>query len=161
VKNSLYRKTAKGIEAIAQRQHGLSPKLRPTLILIDGKRHLEELGRLSGTLGDTEQVLEQLLSGGFIEEAASVGAVPEKAAPVKAVAAVDAKALLQAQRFAAHRLADALGPMSEQLCMRIESTRTWEQFDAAILHAEDIVRGIKGPQSAASISAEIKAHRPA
>ena len=37
-KNVVYHKSAKGAEAIATRQHGLSPKLRSMLILIDGKR---------------------------------------------------------------------------------------------------------------------------
>jgi hypothetical protein len=98
-----------------------------------------------------------LLADGLIEQVAVEAAAPVKTAPV----AADLKALRQAQRFAVHRLTNVLGPMSEQLCMRIESTRTWEEFSAAIVHAEDIVRGIKGPQLAAAISAEIHAHRPA
>jgi hypothetical protein len=164
-KTALYRKSAKGTEAIGHRQHGLGPKLRSMLIVIDGKRNFDELGRLSGALGDTQQLVEQLLAEGFIEqagvEAPPVKAPPVKAPPVKAAPPADAKALPQAQRFAVHRLTDVLGPMSEQLCMRIESTRNWEEFDAAIIHAADIVRGIKGPQLAATISAEIQAHRPA
>jgi hypothetical protein len=154
-KNALYRKSSKGVEAIAHRQSGLGPKPRSMLILIDGKRSFDELSRLSSMLGDTQQLLEQLLADGFIEEAA-VEAVAVKAAP-----AADLKALPQARRFAVHRLTNVLGPMSEQLCMRIESTRNWDEFAAAINHAEDIVRGIKGPQLAATIAAEIRAHRPA
>lgn len=153
-KNALYRKSPKGVEAIAHRQPGFGPKLRSMLILIDGKRSFDELGRLSSMLGDTQQLLEQLLADGFIE-AAAVEATSVKAAPTP-----DVKALPQAQRFAVHRLTNVLGPMSEQLCMRIESTRNWEEFNAAIVHAENIVRGIKGPQLAAIISAEIHAHRP-
>jgi hypothetical protein len=153
-KAALYRKSAKGTEAIAHRQHGLGPKLRSMLIVIDGKRNFDELGRLSGALGDTQQLVEQLLAEGFIEQA-GFEAIPVKAPPG------NVKALPLAQRFAVRRLTDVLGPMSEQLCMRIESTRNWEEFDAAIIHAEDIVRGIKGPQLAATISAEIQAHRPA
>jgi hypothetical protein len=154
-KSALYRKSAKGTEAIAHRQHGLGPKMRSLLILIDGKRNFDELGRLSGTIGETQQLAEQLLADGFIEQAAV------EAVAVKAASPADAKALPHAKRFAVHRLTDVLGPMSEQLCMRIESTRTWEEFAAAIVHAEDMVRGIKGPQLAATISAEIQAHRPA
>ena len=57
-KNAVYRKSAKGTEAIANRQYGLGAKLRPVLILVDGKRKFEELVRLSSALGDTEQSLE-------------------------------------------------------------------------------------------------------
>lgn len=155
-KNALHRKSAKGIEAIANRQHGLGPKLRSMLILIDGKRQFDELVRLSSAFGDTQQLLEQLLADGFIEEVAA-----EATQPKATSAPPFTKTLPQAQRFAVQRLTNALGPMSEQLCMRIESTRNWGEFDAAIAHAENIVRGIKGPQLAATISAEIQAHRPA
>ena len=154
-KNALHRKSAKGMEAIASRQHGLGPKLRSMLILIDGKRTFDELARLSSAFGDTQQLLEQLLADGFIE------AVAVEAAQPKAAPAPSTKTLPLAQRFAVQRLTDVLGPMSEQLCMRIESARSWEDFDAAITHAKDIVRGIKGTQLAATISAEIQAHRPA
>jgi hypothetical protein len=153
-KNALYRKTPKGTEAIATRQYGLGPKLRSTLILIDGTRGFEELARLSGMLGNTEQLVEQLLADGFIEQAAV-------AQPSAQAAVVSTKALPQMQRFAVRRLTDVLGPMSEQLCMRIESSRNWQEFDAAIAHAEDIVRGIKGGQLALAITAEIQANRPA
>jgi hypothetical protein len=154
-KYALHRKSAKGIEAIANRQHGLGPKLRSMLILIDGKRNFDELARLSSAFGDTQQLLQQLLREGFIEE------VPVKAAQPKVTPAPSTKTLPQAQKFAVQRLTNVLGPMSEQLCMRIESTRSWDEFDAAIAHADGIVRGIKGLQLAATISAEIQAHRPA
>ena len=55
----------------------------PMLILVDGKRKFEELVRLSSTLGDTEQLLEQLLADGFIEPVASR---PAAAAPAPQVA---------------------------------------------------------------------------
>jgi hypothetical protein len=154
-KNAVYRKTPKGTEAIATRQYGLGPKLRSMLILIDGTRGLEELARLSGMLENAGQLVEQLLADGFIEQAA----VAQPSA--QAAAVVSTKALPQLQRFAVRRLTDVLGPMSEQLCMRIESSRNWQEFDAAIAHAEDIVRGIKGSQLAVAITAEIQAHRPA
>jgi hypothetical protein len=154
-KNALHYKSAKGIEAIASRQHGLGPKLRSMLILVDGKRKFDELTRLSSAFGDTQQLLQQLLTNGFIDE------VRIEAAQPKVPPAPSTKTLPQAQKFAVHRLTKVLGPMSEQLCMRIESTRSWDEFDAAIAHADGIVRGIKGLQLAATISAEIQAHRPA
>ena len=152
-KNAVHRKSAKGIEAIASRQHGLGPKLRSMLILIDGKRTFDELGRLSSAFGDAQELLKQLRVDGFIEEVAVEAAPKATPAPTRN--------LPQAQRFAVHRLTNTLGPMSEQLCMRIESSRTWEEFRTAIAHAEEIVRGIKGAQLATTITAEILAHRPA
>lgn len=49
---------AKGAEAIATRQHGLGPRQRSLLILIDGKKNFEDLAKLSAMLGDTAQLLE-------------------------------------------------------------------------------------------------------
>jgi len=155
-KNAVYRKSAKGTEAIANRQSGLGAKLRPVLIMVDGKRKFEELARLSSALGDTEQLMEQLLADGFVERvAASTPAV--KAGP--SVPAAPAATLPQAQRLAARRLTDIMGPTAEQLCIRIETTRTWQEFDVAVAHAEEILRGFRGSQLADSFAAEIKTYR--
>lgn len=54
IQKLMYHKSAKGTEAIATRQHGLTPKLRTMLVLIDGKRSLEDLAKLSPQ-DDTEQ----------------------------------------------------------------------------------------------------------
>jgi hypothetical protein len=153
-KNALYRKSAKGTEAIANRQHGLGPKLRQLLILVDGRRKFGELARLSSMLGDTEQLLDQLLADGFIEQVAthtpSVKPVPR---------AASAAPLPQAQRFVVRRLTDIMGPSAEQLCIRIETTRNWQEFDAAVAHAQDILRGFRGAQLADTFAAEISALR--
>lgn len=153
-KNAVYRKSAKGTEAIATRQYGLGAKLRPVLILVDGKRKFEELVRLSSTLGDTEQLLEQLVADGFIERVAAPAPV------IKADPAAPAATLPQAQRLAVRRLTDIMGPTAEQLCIRIETTRNWQEFDVAVVHAEEILRGFSGTQLADSFAAEIKTYRP-
>ena len=161
-KNAVYRKSAKGTEAIANRQYGLGAKLRPVLILVDGKRKFEELVRLSSALGDTEQSLEQLLADGFIERVAAPA--PVTPAPViradPAATAAPAATLPQAQRLAVRRLTDIMGPTAEQLCIRIETTRNWQEFDVAVAHAEEILRGFRGSQLADSFAAEIKSCRP-
>lgn len=155
-KNALYHKSDKGTQAISTRQHGLTPKARSMLILVDGKRGFEELARLSGMHSDAEQLLDQLLADGFIEETA-----PPAPAPVAAATATAPLVTLsEAQRFAARRLTDLLGPRAEQLCLRIESTRNVVDFHAAVSHAHDIVRDFAGAQKAATFAAEIQAHRP-
>lgn len=166
-KNAVYRKSAKGTEAIANRQYGLGAKLRPVLILVDGKRKFEELVRLSSTLGDTEQSLEQLLADGFIERVAAPAPVtpaPVTPAPIikadPAATAAPAATLPQAQRLAVRRLTDIMGPTAEQLCIRIETTRNWQEFDVAVAHAEEILRGFRGSQLADSFAAEIRTYRP-
>ena len=60
-------KTAKGQEEIERRTHGLSPRLRQMLILMDGRRDSAALQ----TVFPPELVpalMQQLLEGGFVAE---------------------------------------------------------------------------------------------
>lgn len=158
-KNAVYHKSTKGTEAIATRQHGLAPKLRSILILVDGKRRFEELARLSATLGDTEQLLDHLLVDGFIEEAApAVQATQTAAAMLPASAQLS---LPQAKQFAVRQLTDILGPTAEELCLDIESTRNVHDYDIAVARAESVLRRFSGAAAAAAFAAEVKARRPA
>lgn len=159
-KDAIYQKSAKGIEAMGTRQHGLAPKLRSTLILVDGKRSFQELAKLSATLGDPEQLVTQLAADGFIEEAAGAVAVPSPSPAAAAAPGAPALSLPEAQRFAVRRLTDLLGPTSEELCLRIESSRTAQEFQAAITRAENFVREFRGPDTAAAFAADMQSRRP-
>ncbi|MDP3824589.1 MAG: hypothetical protein Q8R33_24220 [Burkholderiales bacterium] len=166
-KNLVYHKSVKGTEAIATRQHGLGPKLRSMLILIDGKRGFDELARLSQMLGDTEELLGQLLDQGFIEPVAAPAgpaAAPHAertTAPAPLAAAAAPISLKEAQRFVSRRLTDLLGPNAEELCLKIEATRTVKDFQSAVARAEGILRQYKNAQAAAEFAAEVQAHMPA
>jgi hypothetical protein len=164
-KNQVYRKSAKGAEAIATRQHGLGPKQRSMLILVDGKRKAEELTRMSQALGDAEPTLQFLLEQGFIEEtvpAPSVAEAPVAAQqPAGAVQRGPGVPLLEAQRFASRRLLEVLGPTAETLCIRIEATRNVQDFEAVMAGAQNLVRDIRGPGMAERFAADIAGHWPA
>lgn len=64
---AIYRKSDKGVEAIATRGHGVGGKLRMLLILVDGKKTVEELAKLAAGIGESAQLLEQLEAEGLIE----------------------------------------------------------------------------------------------
>ncbi len=156
-RNLLYRKTQKGAEAIATRQHGLSPKQRSLLILVDGKRSVDDLARLGAAQGDAVQVLEALLAAGCIEATAGAVAASEPAA----AAPNPAFNLAEAQRFVARRLTDILGPHAEDLCLRIEAARNVQDFQAAVAKAQGIVREFRGAAVADTFANEVKSHWPA
>jgi hypothetical protein len=165
-KDVVYHKSTKGAEAIATRQHGLTPKLRSMLIMVDGKRRCDDLLKLSATLGDPEQLLGQLLDQGFIEPIESSAPVHTaethaSTAPAPLAPATPAVTLTEAQRFAVRRLVDLLGPVADELCMRIESTRNAHDFQAAVTRAEATIREVRGPKMAADFAAAVQAHRPA
>lgn len=164
-KNVVYHKSAKGSEAIATRQHGaLTPKQRSMLILIDGKRSFDELVRLSGMGGDTEQLLEQLLEQGLIEPGAVIAPAPAPTsapAPLAAASGKQAGTLAEAQRFVVRRLTDLLGPNAEELCLRIEATRNAHDLHVAVARAEGILRQYVSAHVAAEFMADAQAHMPA
>lgn len=164
-KNIVYHKSAKGAEAIASRQHGLGPKLRSLLIMTDGKRAFDELMRLS-PLGDTEQLLGQLLDQGFIEPVPSKAAEPvpptgSASAPAPLAAAKPPQSLAEAQRYVVRKLTDILGPNAEELCIRIESARNLHDFQVAVAKAEGMLRQFVSAKIAAEFMADAHAHMPA
>lgn len=66
--HSYFEKTAKGREEIATRRHGLSLRLRSILLLIDGKRSVDDLLHAYPGLGLTEALLADLQTQGYIAD---------------------------------------------------------------------------------------------
>jgi pyruvate/2-oxoglutarate dehydrogenase complex dihydrolipoamide acyltransferase (E2) component len=121
-------KTDKGREEIASRKHGLAPRLRTLLVLIDGKHTQDDLLKQVGTLGLTEQSVSDLIEGGFISfhestppAAAATPAAPAPtpapapaAAPEASKASTAAPASTTADAPAAVNHADILPPGENQ-----------------------------------------------
>ncbi|HSI55474.1 MAG: hypothetical protein ACAH21_03430 [Ramlibacter sp.] len=167
-KNLVYRKSAKGTEAIATRQHGqgLAPKQRSLLIMVDGKRTGEELERVAQALGDPAEMLGQLLDAGYMEPTGAAGAPQAPAghpasAPAPLAGAAPTMTLAEAKRFASRRLTDLLGPNAEDLCLRIEAARNVHDFQVAVSKAEGMLRQFVSAGTAAAFAAEIHSHMPA
>ena len=165
-KQAIYHKTPKGAQAIANRQSGLSPKLRSLLIMVDGKRAYPDLTALTTAAGDCEQMLSQLAQDGLIEPVG--GALPVSAVPdaplservATTPAPLAAASLPEAKRFTSHLLVDMLGPTSDVLCMKIESAGNLAEFVSAVKRARDVVRDIKGASTAERFIAQIEPHTP-
>jgi hypothetical protein len=68
-KHTVYRKSATGSGALAQRDAALGVRLRSLLILVDGKRDVAELCRLAQSVGDVERLLTELDDLGMIQSA--------------------------------------------------------------------------------------------
>ena len=80
-KNTLFGKTAAGREAMTSRPAGLVPRLRSLLIMVDGKRNLAEFEKLTGSLEQATQSLNELMSGGWVEIVGADGLPKAGAAP--------------------------------------------------------------------------------
>lgn len=179
-----YRKTAKGLAEIDTRVHRLPPRMRSALILADGRRSLTELAALIGD--SAPALLDQLLAGGFIEPVtaassatspaaaaapqarASAAAAPEPAAVAAGHASTlsgtdeaDAlRQLPQRRREAARAVLDRIGPLGEGLAMRIERSRTPQQFREAVEAAARMVGHQLGASAGEAMAAKLLADWP-
>jgi len=158
-KDTTYRKTTSGSEAIAARHPGLSQRHRSLLILVDGRRNTRELATLASGFGDVEELLQPLLNQGFIEpiverKPAAATATASTATGPKAPAP-----FLQARSVAVRRLTDLLGPSAETLCIKLEAARSAEEFRAALKRVEAILREAVGAQRAAQFLSEVDSVR--
>lgn len=167
-KTAVYRKSIAGQEALARRDPALTMRHRSLLIMVDGKRSAEELGRLAAGAGEFESLMDALSDLGMIEPVAVTPSAPAPAtgpSPAPAVPGAQASApaltLPQAQRVAVRRLTDLLGPSAEDLCMKLEATRTPKDFMALVKRAEDMLRNVKGDAAADSLTQALAGYRPA
>ena len=152
---AVYRKSEKGSDAIATRGHGVGGKLRMLLILVDGRKTVDELGRMAAGMGESAELLQQLLSEGLIELATAAAGTPATG-PAQAVGGDLGKVKPLATRL----LVELLGPAADELAMRIEASKDVPQFVEAMKRAYTIVRDIKGQAAADRFGAEVEAQMP-
>jgi hypothetical protein len=140
---SVYRKTAKGQTEIETRVNRLVPRLRTSLILVDGKRTDDELRKMIA--GDADEVLATLLAEGYIE-AISITAEPRAAAPAPAASnGASARKIDETRRMAVRFLNDNLGPSAETLALKIERAANWADLKPHLEMAEHFLRAGRGP----------------
>lgn len=121
-----YCKTAKGHQEISDRAAGLGLRARRLLILIDGQRDSEELGRLAGD-SQVEETLRTLADAGFIEALAApppaVAAPAARSAPPPTAHSGRQASLGLAQDFMMNTLRTFHGPYGKlDLVKRIHAT---------------------------------------
>jgi predicted regulator of Ras-like GTPase activity (Roadblock/LC7/MglB family) len=178
-KNTLFGKTAAGREALTTRPAGLGPRLRALLIMVDGKRNLAEFEKLSGSLEQATQSLNDLMTAGWVEmvgadglpKAAPPAAVPARAsfepvaapsAPVAAAATASVTTLpfSEARRLVVRFINDQLGPMGETLAIRAESCKTPADLQAALPRIREGLKSFKGSSVVQQFDEEIADRLP-
>jgi hypothetical protein len=136
----LLAKSAKGLEEVKARTHGLPQKLRTLLILVDGATSVGDLLARFGGIPDVEASLQALVDQGFVVAKAPQPPAPPPAAPVAAPGETPAQALGALTRL----LHDSIGPDADPLAMRLERAKDAAEFaDAAARAAEalDVLAG--------------------
>jgi hypothetical protein len=140
---SVYKKTAKGQTEIETRVNRLVPRLRTSLILVDGKRTDDELRTMIAA--DADQVLATLLADGYIE-VISTTPPPRSASAAPAPSDGPSPRKIEETRRAAVRfLNDHLGPSAESLALKIERAQSWGELKPHLEMAEHFLRAGRGP----------------
>lgn len=166
----VYRKTAAGSAAISTRSPALASRMRPLLIVVDGKRTQGELLALAGGFGDVVQMLGQLEAGSLIERLPETAppaappapplANPRTTLPAQAPAHSGAGSLAHARSFASRRLMETLGPTAEALCVKIEAAQNMADFVTAVKRAYKVVSEVRGAAEADRFGDAVEAKLP-
>lgn len=150
----VYQKTGKGVDELKTRRHGLGPRLRQLLILVDGKREVAELARMMPA-GELAEQLAQLESGGFVAlphegaspepgEAPAHGGspAPPQDAPAQLAPAGEDLRVLRARVTRA--LLDTIGPNGDDFAIRLERARSVEELRALLPAVLSVVEACGG-----------------
>lgn len=142
-----FAKTPLGIDALSTRRHGLAPRVRQLLILIDGQRTEAQLERLIPR-AELDDYLPTLERGGFIARTGTPPLTPSARSP--ADAAQDAPDPHDEMR---KRLVTALieiaGMHGHELAGRIESCRSRRELREILPAARAIVEIVGGERAVA------------
>ena len=149
----IYSKTETGLNAIKDRTSGLTPRQRSVLIMCDGKRSSVEILKNTAGLGVTANDFEVLVSLQMIASvsptitlsttpaASSVSANPSPSpdeAPTgsRVVSPEELKILV---RRATKQLENLLGPSCEPLSLKLEKSKTYDEFAIKIYELRRIL----------------------
>ncbi|MBR7801794.1 hypothetical protein [Undibacterium fentianense] len=160
-----YDKTAKGKEEISTRSYHLSAKLRPLLVIIDGKHTEEEILRSVQGLGLGKEHIEQLLKDAFIAprvlvadaEATKISTTiaTNPVVPQAAIEVNPQARLLALRSFFNETVKSTLGLRGFGLQLKVERAGTLEDFVQLREAYLDAVEKAKGHEMARSLGARL------
>jgi hypothetical protein len=148
----IYRKTAKGLNEIETRAHRLPPRLRSALIVVDGRRAIDDLRPL--ILQQPDETLATLVEQGFIEAFGDAPAPPKPApaapqpAPAPAPAAAGNSDFDGTRRAAVRALNDLIGPAAETMAIKMEKARNLGELLPLLVQAAQTVAAMRGRAAA-------------
>lgn len=154
-----YGKTTQGITEIETRTFRLSPRLRNTLILLDGKRTLDELRALVGPR--LEENVQALLDGGFIDAVElpepQRPALPAASTVRAAPPATTSADFLAVRREVVRTVNEQLGPVAETVAIRMERATSAADLRPLLVAAAQLIHTVRGAQAAQAFRARFMA----
>jgi pyruvate/2-oxoglutarate dehydrogenase complex dihydrolipoamide acyltransferase (E2) component len=159
-------KSAKGLEEVKSRAHGLSQKLRSILIMVDGTATAGALVAKFGGMPEIAAALDSLAQDGFVEVKGAAAAPPapvQRAAPPVGATqplpspAAPAQSREQALSALTRFLHDDLGPDADFVTGGIERARTQAEFLAAAERCAHTLASARGAAKAQAFRERAKA----
>lgn len=138
---AVLQKTRKGTDELRTRRHGLSPRLRQLLILIDGKRDTAELARMLPGPELAEQ-LARLENDGFVTRPLEAPDEPDPERVAQPAPVVEDLRALSARVTRA--LLETIGPNGDELAMRIERARSIDELRSLLPAVLSVVEACGG-----------------
>jgi hypothetical protein len=151
--SDVFHKTAKGEEEIAHRRHGLAPRARSLLIMVNGTITGEELQKRAESLGGGGALFAMLVEGGFIEPISA----PRDAPVAEAHPSRFSSAHAETVKFASHFIVEALGPAYDELGGRIEACRDPAKLAALLEGVREVIESNAGKKKAEAFWAGVTA----
>ncbi|GIZ51233.1 hypothetical protein [Noviherbaspirillum aridicola] len=154
---AIYDKTDKGREEIASRRYGLSSRLRPLLVMIDGKKAANELLDKVAGLGLGADSLAELADGGYIHAIAQPEPAPPPAAPAPAAEPAPAETAAPDNRFMAvyqfynETIKSMIGLRGYALQLKVEKASSLDELRQLRQPYLDAVQKAKGNETARSL----------
>ncbi len=149
---TIYRKTAKGLDELQSRTHGLEQRFRRPLFIVDGVKDVAQLSVIMRP-GEAETALPYLLEGGFIE------ALKEQEIPkdiVRYIArAEDPRHFAQIKRTMAIDFSQRLGAFAETVIAEVESCNTAIELRLKLRDIEEILIAAIGHDDGGNLAREI------
>lgn len=158
----VYAKTSMGQQVIKDRSVPLSPRQRSALIMIDGKRKLDEVLAATAAMGVTREDIEQMASLGLIEATAAPAPAPAPGAHAGAGAGAGTAPAPKSNRTDQERYAEAypiavkltggLGLRGFRLNLAVEAAGNYTELVALAPKIRDAV----GPGPYAPLAAALE-----
>ncbi len=149
---TIYCKTAKGLQEVAERTHGLEKRVRRLLIMVDGSRDVAELSAFARA-GEVEATLRQLEGLGLIERA---GSEDRKAGQVAFAPAANNPAVFAViKRNAMVEIRKRLGPVSSLLIDEIDSCPGPLELRQKLRNLENALVHVLGPGEGTELARRI------
>lgn len=147
-RNAVLAKTAKGLEEVKSRAHGLPQKQRTILIMVDGVATVGDILAKFGGIPEIAATLDALVRDGFVEVTGTKSAPAPVAGPGTGAAAPGPQSRGEGLSALTRFLHDNLGPDADLVTGNLEKARTAAEFALAAERCADMLDAMRGKQKA-------------